>query len=1315
MGSGEEDIKSILSSYSDMIRNMGSNKHDSYDGGIPSQEDDPISDSNTKPVSYVNALNVEARSKKVNFHELLSHESIDGTDLKIPKTSVEEVKGRMKNTLYGYFIGKRLAFPIVENYVWNAWSKFGIQKVMMNTQGFFFFKFATQQGMEDALEAGPWMTRNYSKNVDTKVYINEGGLDQGSGTSRMLDSYTTTMCEESWGRNSYARAMVELSSEKELVTNLVAAIPLLEEEVEKSKDDVTTDGFQQIGSKHGKTKVGNQNVTSKSVGGVVINKTKSKFAYRPKVNTKKVDETNATLKSNTYEASTSKVGEKKKHSIQLTNAFSALAGSGWEDGIWDDKNAQDTAAMESDDECEQVYDETGTFMKPNTDTGNSKGASTPVVEKEVRQVVNDNHLDVCAILEYHVDVSCLSNICSRVFSRWRWTSNGSLCDKGSRIIPGWDPDHVDIMIVSQTDQVMHTQVIIKADKKMLFCSFVYAGNEYIQRRILWHNLEVHNAHVCGHSWVLMGDFNAALNLEDCHAGSSRISISMREFKECVGNIEVQDVNSSGLHYTWNQKPKGRGGILKKLDRVMNNLKFMDEFVGTYAIFQPYRISDHSPAVLKIPTLCRSKPKPFKFANFLVYKPKFSDIIKVEWEKQVDGHMMFHIISKLKTLKSQFRKLLKDQRNLHLRVEQLRNELDEAQKVVEFKEIGLMLFGIWRITSMRVRLLQWRLSNTEFFLGVESATTPLQTPDLFYKQLPSDVRDSMVRVITNDEIKQAMFSIGDNRAPGPDGYLSAFFKKGWDIVGNDERLGLIVSDNQSAFVPGRRISDNILLTQELMHSYHRDIGPPRCAFKIDIQKAYDTVDWNFLRKMGLRQGDPMSPYLFTLVMEVLTLMFRKRVDDSNVFRYHKHCERQQIVNLCFADDLFLFLYGNVNSAMVLMDSLEDFKAMSGLVPSIPKSTVFFCNVTNQVKTSILSMMPFNEGKLPVKYLGVPLISSRLIYKDCKVLVENVHNRIVDWKNKSLSFAGRLQLVPVLSSMHLYWASVLILPSRIIQDLEQLMRGFLWCQGDMKRGKPKVAWEAICFPKNEGGLGIRRLETFNLSLMATHIWSIVMNKESLWVRWIHSYKLMGRSFWDVPMRSCVSWRWRKLFQIRDTIRPFLWYQIGSGSKAFVWFDRWCDECPLAHHKIVRQITNHGFSMNDKVVDVVHNGAWRWQYDWIVIQPTVLDPNKEDVLVWKDIHGNLKPFSVSLVWDSIRPRKALVPWVNIVWFSQCIPCHAFHMWLVMLNKLKTQDVLRQWDVSCDSNLNVLRCPLCKTQPDSHSHLFFECQFSSHVWSSC
>ncbi|GJY65904.1 hypothetical protein Tco_0468142 [Tanacetum coccineum] len=408
---------------------------------------------------------------------------------------------------------------------------------------------------------------------------------------------------------------------------------------------------------------------------------------------------------------------------------------------------------------------------------------------------------------------------------------------------------------------------------------------------------------------------------------------------------------------------------------------------------------------------------------------------------------------------------------------------------------------------------------EVFLGQPGITHDFNAINLFSTYLTTNEALDMVRPISSQEIKEAMFSMGNDKSLGPDGFTAAFFKSSWDIIGSDvsrvvreffingrllkelnhtiialipkvnsparvndyrpisccnvlfrciskiianrikESLKRLISPNQSAFVPGPLDStDNILLTQEIMHNYHLDRGVPRCAFKVDIQKAYDTVDWDFLRKVGggLRQGDPLSPYLFTLVMEVLTLMLHRRVRESSNFTYHRYCSKLDLINLCFADDLFLFAHGDVNSAMVIKEALDEFKDASGLIPSMPKSTTYFCNVLNHTKLSILHFLPFVEGRLPVKYLGVPLVSSRLIFKDRKDLNEKVQNRINDWKNKSLSIVRRLQLIQsVMGSMHVFWASVFMLPSHVLLDIEQLMRGFLWCQGSMRKGNSKVA--------------------------------------------------------------------------------------------------------------------------------------------------------------------------------------------------------------------------------------------------------------------
>ncbi|XP_022030841.1 uncharacterized protein LOC110931770 [Helianthus annuus] len=114
---------------------------------------------------------------------------------------------------------------------------------------------------------------------------------------------------------------------------------------------------------------------------------------------------------------------------------------------------------------------------------------------------------------------------------------------------------------------------------------------------------------------------------------------------------------------------------------------------------------------------------------------------------------------------------------------------------------------------------------------------------------------------------------------------------------------------------------------------------------------------------------------------------------------------------------------------------------------------------------------------------------------------------------------------------------------------------------------------------------------------------------------------------------------------------------------------------------------------------------------IQQVSLDPNKNDRLLWKD-GIDLDEFSCSGVWDSVRVREPEVDWMGLVWFSHCIPRHAFLMWLIFRRKLLTQDKILKWDFARRRNMNMMCCLLCYANVDSHTHLFFECKFSSDVW---
>ena len=176
---------------------------------------------------------------------------------------------------------------------------------------------------------------------------------------------------------------------------------------------------------------------------------------------------------------------------------------------------------------------------------------------------------------------------------------------------------------------------------------------------------------------------------------------------------------------------------------------------------------------------------------------------------------------------------------------------------------------------------------------------------------------------------------------------------------------LVNPSESAFIPGQ-ITNNILLTQELLKGYNWKSGARRVALKIDIQKAYDTVNWDFLEGIlhafkfpdlkwimvcirstaftinvnnervgyfkggrGLRQGDPISPYIFTLVMEVFSLVLKKQIDEDSSFKYHWGCKELQISHLCFANDLLVLCHGDLKSVMVVKNALYKFNTISGL--------------------------------------------------------------------------------------------------------------------------------------------------------------------------------------------------------------------------------------------------------------------------------------------------------------------------------------------------------------------------------------------------
>ncbi|KAH0769465.1 hypothetical protein KY290_013446 [Solanum tuberosum] len=205
------------------------------------------------------------------------------------------------------------------------------------------------------------------------------------------------------------------------------------------------------------------------------------------------------------------------------------------------------------------------------------------------------------------------------------------------------------------------------------------------------------------------------------------------------------------------------------------------------------------------------------------------------------------------------------------------------------------------------------------------------------------------------------------------------------------IASVISETQAGFIPRRKGVDNIILAHELVQAYNRKNVSPRCMIKVDIQKAYDTIDWRYLEQVmaglgfpqrfidwaarGLRQGDPMSPFLFAIVMEYLSRNLNDLANHKQ-FKYHPKCSRLKITHLSFADDLLMFAKGDPESIHMLQEKFNVFTAASGLQANLSKSAMYFGGVSGMVQNQIQQGLGYSFGELPFRYLGVPLATKKL---------------------------------------------------------------------------------------------------------------------------------------------------------------------------------------------------------------------------------------------------------------------------------------------------------------------------------------------------
>ncbi|XP_074283636.1 uncharacterized protein LOC141608172 [Silene latifolia] len=342
--------------------------------------------------------------------------------------------------------------------------------------------------------------------------------------------------------------------------------------------------------------------------------------------------------------------------------------------------------------------------------------------------------------------------------------------------------------------------------------------------------------------------------------------------------------------------------------------------------------------------------------------------------------------------------------------------------------------------------------------------------------------SLRKPVTGEEIKEALFSIPDIKSPGPDGYT----KSG------------------SFYTAEKHPGEHTNLSRS-------DQG-----------------------KRGLRQGDPLSPLIFTMCMEYLTRTLQY-ASSKYEFKFHPMCKKQRLTSLMFADDVMLFSKGDANSMMLLLQSFATFSNATGLQVSASKSSAYFRNVPEQLKSEILQISGFSEGSIPFKYLGMPIQTTRLKKQDCECLVDKICARIHGYGARKFSYAGRLVIVKsVLNSLHSYWASMFVIPKGIIKNIEAVCRNFLWDNSADYRRTPLVGWDTICRPKDEGGLGLKDQESWNKAMVGRLVDWVSTQRDSIWVHWVQNNYLKGQEWMEYKPSSNSSWVWRRICKVKEEMR-------------------------------------------------------------------------------------------------------------------------------------------------------------------------------------
>ena len=579
------------------------------------------------------------------------------------------------------------------------------------------------------------------------------------------------------------------------------------------------------------------------------------------------------------------------------------------------------------------------------------------------------------------------------------------------------------------------------------------------------------------------------------------------------------------------------------------------------------------------------------------------------------------------------------------------------------------------------------------------------------------------------------------------------------------LPFIISENQSAFQAGKIITDNVLMAFETLHymKHHQNGKSGFMALKLDMSKAYDRLEWSYLEALmkrmgfcdswvalimecistvsysilvngepsnliipsrGIRQGDPLSPYLFILCTEGLHGLLA-RAAEAGLIRGVSICKKgPRLTHLFFADDSIVFCRASVAECHMIHKLLSCYERASGQMLNRCKTGLFFSKSTaSEIQNQIKDSLGVQDFKLYEKYLGLPALVGKSKRASLDFIKERVWAKLQGWKEQLLSQTGReILLKAVVQAIPAFAMSCFKLPTSLCNEIEALIRKFWWGQQGNQRKIHWTSWKSLCKPKCLGGLGFKDLQLFNDSMLAKQVWRLLDNEGSLFHRFFKAKFFPRGSILDAKVGS-GSFAWKSILKGRDVIRKGLHWRVGNGSEIRIYQDRWLPDPYLS-----QVLSSPEFLGMDARVSVLLDGVNRC---WL---PEVIDnlflPHEAKMI--KSIPISLVDCDDKIFWPltangeysvktgykllsnldaSDNPGSSDISQSKHIWktiWNLNVPNRVkILIWRAGLNALPSRVNLVKRKVQCDPV-----CPACGIEQETTLHALWSCPALEEVW---